>query len=56
MNKIYQKTLPAGKNAGFTLIELLVVVFDYRYSGSRCAAAIRNNGMESTVCFLYAAG
>ena len=26
MNKIYQKTLPAGKNAGFTLIELLVVV------------------------------
>ena len=26
MTKIYQKTLPAGKNAGFTLIELLVVV------------------------------
>ena len=26
MNKIYQKSLPAGKNAGFTLIELLVVV------------------------------
>ena len=26
MSKIYQKTLPAGKNAGFTLIELLVVV------------------------------
>ncbi len=26
MNKIYQKTHPAGKNAGFTLIELLVVV------------------------------
>ena len=26
MNKIYQKTYPAGKNAGFTLIELLVVV------------------------------
>ncbi len=26
MNKIYQKTLPAGKNAGFTLMELLVVV------------------------------
>ena len=26
MNKIYQKTFPAGKNAGFTLIELLVVV------------------------------
>ena len=26
MNKIYQKTLPAHKNAGFTLIELLVVV------------------------------
>ena len=26
MNKIYQKALPAGKNAGFTLIELLVVV------------------------------
>ena len=26
MDKIYQKTLPAGKNAGFTLIELLVVV------------------------------
>ena len=26
MNKIYQKNLPAGKNAGFTLIELLVVV------------------------------
>ncbi len=26
MNKIYQKTLPTGKNAGFTLIELLVVV------------------------------
>ena len=26
MNKNYQKTLPAGKNAGFTLIELLVVV------------------------------
>ena len=26
MNKIYQKTLPAGKNAGFTLIDLLVVV------------------------------
>ncbi len=26
MNKIYQKTHPAGENAGFTLIELLVVV------------------------------
>ena len=26
MNKIYQKTLSARKNAGFTLIELLVVV------------------------------
>ena len=26
MSKIYQKPLPAGKNAGFTLIELLVVV------------------------------
>ncbi len=26
MNKIYQKTHSAGKNAGFTLIELLVVV------------------------------
>ncbi len=26
MNKIYQKTFPALKNAGFTLIELLVVV------------------------------
>ena len=26
MDKIYQKTHPAGKNAGFTLIELLVVV------------------------------
>ena len=26
MNKIYQKTFPAGKNAGFTLLELLVVV------------------------------
>ena len=26
MTKIYQKTLPARKNAGFTLIELLVVV------------------------------
>ena len=26
MNKIYQKTFPAMKNAGFTLIELLVVV------------------------------
>ena len=26
MNQIYQKSLPAGKNAGFTLIELLVVV------------------------------
>ena len=26
MDKIYQKTYPAGKNAGFTLIELLVVV------------------------------
>ena len=26
MSKIYQKTLPAGRNAGFTLIELLVVV------------------------------
>ena len=26
MNKIYQKTFSAGKNAGFTLIELLVVV------------------------------
>ncbi len=26
MSKIYQKTLPAWKNAGFTLIELLVVV------------------------------
>ena len=26
MSKIYQKNLPAGKNAGFTLIELLVVV------------------------------
>ena len=26
MNKIYQKTHPAGKNAGFTLVELLVVV------------------------------
>ena len=26
MNKIYQKSHPAGKNAGFTLIELLVVV------------------------------
>ncbi len=26
MNKIYQKTHPAGKSAGFTLIELLVVV------------------------------
>ena len=26
MTKIYQKPLPAGKNAGFTLIELLVVV------------------------------
>ncbi len=26
MTKIYQKTLPAEKNAGFTLIELLVVV------------------------------
>ena len=26
MSKIYQKTLPAGKNAGFTLIELLVIV------------------------------
>ncbi len=26
MSKIYQKTLPVGKNAGFTLIELLVVV------------------------------
>ena len=26
MNKIYQKTIPAGKNAGFTLMELLVVV------------------------------
>ena len=26
MSKIYQKTLPAEKNAGFTLIELLVVV------------------------------
>ena len=26
MNKIYQKTHPAGKKAGFTLIELLVVV------------------------------
>ena len=26
MNKIYQKSLPAGKNAGFTMIELLVVV------------------------------
>ncbi len=26
MTKIYQKSLPAGKNAGFTLIELLVVV------------------------------
>ena len=26
MNKIYQKTLTAGKSAGFTLIELLVVV------------------------------
>ena len=26
MSKIYQKTLPAVKNAGFTLIELLVVV------------------------------
>ena len=26
MRKIYQKPLPAGKNAGFTLIELLVVV------------------------------
>ncbi len=26
MSKIYQKLLPAGKNAGFTLIELLVVV------------------------------
>ena len=26
MNKKYQKTLSAGKNAGFTLIELLVVV------------------------------
>ena len=26
MSKIYQKTLPARKNAGFTLIELLVVV------------------------------
>ena len=26
MDKMYQKTLPARKNAGFTLIELLVVV------------------------------
>ena len=26
MNKIYQNSYPAGKNAGFTLIELLVVV------------------------------
>lgn len=26
MKKIYQKSLPAGKNVGFTLIELLVVV------------------------------
>ena len=26
MDKIYQKSLPAFKNAGFTLIELLVVV------------------------------
>ena len=26
MTKIYQNSLPAGKNAGFTLIELLVVV------------------------------
>ena len=26
MNKIYQKTHPAGENAGFTLIELLVVI------------------------------
>ena len=26
MSKIYQNSLPAGKNAGFTLIELLVVV------------------------------
>ena len=26
MDQIYQKSLPAGKNAGFTLIELLVVV------------------------------